>query len=232
MFHCHNLCKKYGSKAILKSVNFSMKKGEIAVLLGHSGVGKSTLLRVLNNLESYDEGDITINGTPVDFNDIGMVFQGYHLFDHLSAVQNITVPLKVSAMKSDEEAKQIAFDLLYRFDLTEYAKSFPAELSGGQKQRLAISRAMAMGPSVLCMDEPTSALDPRSTIQAIEQIKKLSHQGYSVLITTHDIAMIQYMDCTVHLMEDGQIVESATSKNLENSPRIQSYLLGETPYED
>jgi len=225
MFQCQNLSKKFEGKTILENVSFSMKPGEIAVVLGASGVGKSTLLRLLNNLEGF-EGDVLINHSRAGITDIGMVFQEYFLFDHLSSSDNIALPLKLILKKKKSDARRHAEILLKRFGLQDYAFSYPHQLSGGQKQRLAIARAMALNPTLLCMDEPTSALDPLTTQNTLDEVQKLSAMGMMILMTTHDVSIIEKIDCTVYLMEGGKLVESGNSQNLENAPKIQSFLSG------
>lgn len=237
MLELKNLCKKYDQKVILDHVSLSLQKGDIAVLLGHSGVGKSTLLRVINNLEEVSSGEIFLNhelldGTRIlESHQVGFVFQHFNLFDHLTVAQNIILPLMVSLKKSEEESTKTAHALLEEYHLKEYASRSPIQLSGGQKQRLAIARAVAMGPSVLCMDEPTSALDPMATNRVAEHIERLAKQGYIILIATHDTVLIEKFSCQIHLMEKGQILESAPSREFLSDrakyPCIQAYIAGE-----
>jgi len=225
MFQCRNLTKKFGTKAVIDRVSFSLEPGEIAVLLGASGVGKSTLLRLLNDLEGY-EGEILLNNRRAGKTDIGMVFQDYFLFDHLNSLDNIALPLKLSLKQREIDAYNHAKALLNQFGLHDLSLSYPHQLSGGQKQRLAIARAMALKPALLCMDEPTSALDPVTSMQALEEIRKLSSRGMIVLMTTHDTSIVEKIECTVFLMDRGKIVESGKSQNLEDSPKIRSYCFG------
>ena len=222
MLELKNIYKKYESKVVLDDVSLSMKKGEVAILLGRSGVGKSTLLRVLNGLDHFDSGEIFLKGK------IGMVFQDFNLFRHLRVEENLTLPLILTLRKNKKEAKKIAQKLLESFNLLDLAKSFPSELSGGQKQRLAIARAVAMNPALLCLDEPTSALDPQTTHEVLEYIKLLSSQGYMILMTTHDMSILGKIDCTIYLMENGKIKEKVKSaeffSNKDRYPSIVSHL--------
>lgn len=222
MFEIKDLSKTYASKRILDRVNLSMKPGDVSVLLGRSGVGKSTLLRTLTGLEPFDEGEILMQGN------VGMVFQDFHLFNHLTVEQNLVLPLMKVLHKKRKEAKDAAEDLLLKFRLAELASFYPSQLSGGQKQRVAIARAMAVSPALLCMDEPTSALDPKSTAEVLGCIKELSSQGYMILLSTHDLSILDQLDCTVHLMDQGRIQESASShlffQKRSDYPLLEAYL--------
>ena len=214
MLEIKNLSKNYGTTSILDNVSLTVHPGEIAIFLGHSGVGKSTLLRMLNTLEPTEHGKIDLNGQSLSKTSIGMVFQHFNLFSHLTAIQNLLLPLTTVLKKTKQEAIHTAQSLLKDYSLSSKADLLPKNLSGGQKQRLAIVRSVAMTPLVLCMDEPTSALDPKHTNQIIAHIKNLASQKYIILIATHDIAILEKIDCTIHLMEHGQIVESAPSSSL------------------
>ena len=228
MFEMKNLCKKYASKVVLDKVSLSLQSGEIAVLVGRSGVGKSSLLRSIARLETLDSGEVLFQGKRVKGQEVGMVFQDFHLFAHKTALENIVLSLMLRLKKSRKESEEEARALLLRFDLLEQSKLFPSQLSGGQKQRLAIARALALKPSLLCLDEPTSALDPANVHEVLEAICKLSHQGYRILMTTHDIALLEKLPCKIHLMVDGKIQESACSKELfcyrDKYPALSSYL--------
>lgn len=219
MLTISNLTKKYGSKTILNNVSLTVQPGEIVVLLGQSGVGKSTLLRVLNNLESIDSGTITINGTKLDPQAIhqrhlvGMVFQQFNLFDHLTVEQNITLPLEQVLKKTSDQARAYAHTLLARYGLEEHVHQYPSQLSGGQKQRLALARTLALKPTIICLDEPTSALDPLLTTHVAHTIQELAEQGYMVLIATHDTALLDKLPCMIYLMRDGSIVERVSSSD-------------------
>ena len=237
MLHIKGISKKFGTKQVLDNVTLQVKKGDIAFLLGSSGVGKSTLLRVLNNLESADTGTVTLNGTVLDLSTvnkshtIGIVFQHFNLFENLTAHQNITLALIQVAKQGDQKATALANQLLARYDLLEHAHAYPANLSGGQKQRLAIARTIALEPDVLCLDEPTSALDPLLTNSVAQTINDLAAQGYIIIIASHDVSLLKKLNCTVYLMKHGSIIEQTTSKeflaNSGNYPYINRFVSGE-----
>ncbi len=222
MLHLKNLNKKYGTKKVLDTINVTVDHGSIAVFLGPSGVGKSTLLRVLNNLDELDSGFVLLDGKTLDLktvnkeHTIGMVFQSFNLFDHLTVLQNVTLALENVLGKNKKEAETIAHKLLKKYGLQEQEKKFPKQLSGGQKQRLALVRILALKPKVICLDEPTSALDPILTTQVANTIEELAQQGYIVLIATHDTMLLEKLSCMIHLMKNGKIIESADSTHYFN----------------
>ena len=236
MLSIKNLTKRFGHKTILDNISLEVKKGSIAVLLGTSGVGKSTLLRILNNLESYDEGSILLDEKKLDPKTVstshtcGMVFQQFNLFDHLTNLENITLALENSKGKSHKDADTIARMLLEHYGLIDKANAYPAELSGGQKQRLAIARTIAMQPKIICFDEPTSALDPLLTNQIAKTLNELAQQGYIILVATHDTALVDKLDADIYLMDKGAIVEKASSNEFRQNPsafeRIKRFIKG------
>jgi polar amino acid transport system ATP-binding protein len=236
MLNIKNITKTFRDRKILDSVNLHVRRGEIAVLLGSSGVGKSTLLRILNNLESIDHGSVFLDDKELDLKTvnkthvIGMVFQHFNLFEHLTVEQNITLPLEQAAGKSPREAKMIAHTLLKQYGLLEKADTYVSQLSGGQKQRLAIARTLALKPQIICLDEPTSALDPLLTSYVANAIKELADKGYIVLVATHDTTLLERLPCTIYLMKEGKIIESATSedfyKHKEKYPNIARFVSG------
>jgi ABC-type polar amino acid transport system ATPase subunit len=236
MLEIKQLTKKYGNKTVLNHVSLTVKPGEIALLLGSSGVGKSTLLRVLNNLDTYDQGIISLHNKILDIDrinqthQIGMVFQQFNLFENLTVERNISFALEKVLKKSKPEAREIAQELLHKFGLSEKAQAFIHELSGGQKQRLAIARSLALKPAVICLDEPTSALDPLLKNYIAENIQNLAAENYIVLVATHDIALIKKMNCTIYLMQHGSIIEQAAShafnQHPENYPHIANFVNG------
>lgn len=236
MLKIKNLTKIYNDKKIIDNVSLTVGKGEIALLLGQSGVGKSTLLRVLNNLESIDSGNITLDDTILDLkanpttHTVGMVFQGFNLFEHLSVQENITLALEKVLGTSHDQACTIANDLLTKYGLSDKKDMYVSRLSGGQKQRLAIARTLAMKPKIICMDEPTSALDPLLTSHVAHAIQELADQGYILLVASHDIALLDKLRCTIYLMQAGQIVESATSQEFKNNqthyPALAKFIAG------
>lgn len=224
MLNIKEVTKKFGTKTILNNVSLSVAKGEIAVLLGASGVGKSTLLRILNNLEMVDAGSFELNGKALDLtavnktHTVGFVFQNFNLFDHLSVIENITLALEKALGKNNKEAQAIAISLLEHYGIADKANAYPADLSGGQKQRLALARTLALRPQVVCLDEPTSALDPLLTAYVANIIQDLAKDGYIVLVATHDTSLLERLTCTIYLMKDGKIVETAASKELQKNP--------------
>ena len=236
MLKIDNVTKSFNKKKILNNVSFTVQKGEIALFLGSSGVGKSTLLRILNNLETVNSGTISLNGTPINLatinttHTVGMVFQHFNLFDHLTVEQNITLPLERVLKKTSPEAQKITHTLLERYGLLDKKNKYAAQLSGGQKQRLAIARALAMEPKIICLDEPTSALDPVLTSYVANNIQQLATDGYIVLVATHDTDLLKKLNCTIYLMSEGSIIETAQSQQLHNNPdtfpRIKKFIAG------
>lgn len=222
MLKIQNLTKTFHKKVILDNVSLSLEKGEIALLLGASGVGKSTLLRILNNLEAADSGAIT-QSEPLR---IGMVFQHFNLFGHLSVERNITLALEKVVGLPASEAQEIAHELLEKFGLRDKAQLAVTRLSGGQKQRLAIARALALNPHVLCMDEPTSALDPGLTDSVAKHMQALAQEGYSLLVATHDMRLLDKLSCTLYLMDKGEIIETAHSSQFKENPERFPALYG------
>lgn len=236
MLKIDNLFKTFNDKKILNNVSLEVKKGEIALLLGSSGVGKSTLLRILNNLETIDAGTISLNNQLLDLKTVnvthvtGMVFQHFNLFEHLTVEENITLSLEHSLHKSKSEAKKIAHTFLKMYGLENKTKCYISQLSGGQKQRVALARALALQPQIICLDEPTSALDPLLTNHVADIIQQLATDNYIVLIASHDIALLDKLDCTIYLMTEGRIVESVHSAQFKDNPKkyphIHKFVMG------
>ena len=225
-----DISKSYGSSQVLKSVSFSVRKGESKVFIGPSGTGKSTLLRCINQLTPPDGGRVWLNGEEVTNSGqrinyfrqkMGMVFQNFYLFDHLTAVKNVEIALiKVKGM-SREDAKKKAMEELCRVGMEEWADHYPAELSGGQAQRVSIARALAMDPDVMLFDEPTSALDPELTKEVLEVIKKLANQGMTMLIVTHEMSFARSVANEILFMEDGHIVERGSPDQVAGDPSFE-----------
>lgn len=232
MLNIKNLIKKFHEKVILDDISLSVSKGEVLVLLGGSGVGKSTILRVLSNLEKADSGQIELDGEQLNFKNTGMVFQDFNLFSNLTVLENLVYPLVHVAKIDEKRAEEIAQEMLLKFNIDHKAHNYPHSLSGGQKQRVAIARALCMSPKVLCMDEPTSALDPMLTLDVAKIVQNLALQGIIILIATHDIGLVENLHCTVCLMKDGKIIQRATSEELknksENSVQILNFIQGKS----
>lgn len=236
MLSINHVTKIFRGKKVIDDLCLTVARGEIAVLLGASGVGKSTLLRILNNLETLDNGTILLDSKPLDVNTVnqthvtGMVFQQFNLFSHLTVEQNITLALEKTMNKTSKDAKSIAQNLLARYGLADKESVYPSALSGGQKQRLALARTLALKPTILCMDEPTSALDPLLTSYVANTIQQLANEGYIVLVASHDTALLDKLNCTIYLMSHGKIVETATSKDFiqhkEKYPQIARFVAG------
>ena len=225
-----NIIKKFHGRKVIDDVSFDVAPGQIVVFLGQSGVGKSTILRALSNLESIDAGSMTLDGAVIDFSKIGMVFQDFNLFGHLTVEQNLMLPLTVVAKKTENEAKSIAQKMLQRFEMESKATNYPVSLSGGQKQRVALARALCMNPKLLCLDEPTSALDPQLTEQVAQIIMQLAFENMMIVVATHDIGLLQNLNCTIHLMQHGKIIETATTaqlqKSLDSFENIKNFMQG------
>lgn len=224
MLSIKNITKKFHGKAIIDDVSIDIMPGQIVVLLGQSGVGKSTILRVLSNLESVDEGSIELDRVSLDFKKVGMVFQDFNLFAHLTVLENLTLPLIAVAHVSEKEATIIAREMLQRFNVAHKESAYPASLSGGQKQRVALARALCMRPKVLCLDEPTSALDPLLTSEVAQIITQLAAQNMMIIIATHDIGLLENLSCIIYLMRDGKIVERATTQELAQQPESFKFI--------
>ena len=216
MIDVKNLHKAYGDHEVLKGVNEHIEKGEKVVVIGPSGSGKSTFLRCLNLLEEPTSGEIIFEGQNItskqtDINLVrrrmGMVFQQFNLFPHLTVKENIKLaPVKLKIM-SDEEADKRALELLARVGLPDKADSYPAQLSGGQQQRIAIARALAMNPDVMLFDEPTSALDPEMVGEVLEIMKELADDGLTMVVVTHEMGFAREVATRVLFMDGGNIVE-------------------------
>lgn len=229
------LCKAFAGVTVMNEVSLQVRKGEVVFLVGPSGAGKSTVMRCTNFLETPDAGEVLFHGAPVDrsengLNDyrarVGMVFQHFNLFPHLTILDNITLaPLKRGLM-SREAAEQKAHELLHRIGLEDKAAAYPAQLSGGQKQRVAIVRALAMNPEVLLFDEPTSALDPEMVDEVQELMRALAQDGMTMMVVSHDIGFACDLADRIVFLEKGQVVEVDTPEELQNSAneRVRDFL--------
>ncbi len=229
MLQIKNLSKKFVSKTILHDISCEIPTGTIGVFLGSSGTGKSTLLRIIAGLQDRDTGTLLLNDNPLQSSDVGMVFQHFNLFENLTVLGNITFGLcKGRTRMPLAQAQTVAYDLLERYGLKEFATKFPDELSGGQKQRLAILRTIAQKPAIICFDEPTSALDPLLKQYVARALMDLSRLGYTIIIATHDIQLVEQLPCTIFLMHAGAIIQSTSSiefmKHPDNFPEIKKFM--------
>ena len=228
MIFVKDLHKTYGKLEVLKGVNAHIKKGECVVVIGASGSGKSTFLRCLNKLEEATKGEIVVDGFDImdsktDINrmrrDVGMVFQQFNLFPHLTILENVTLaPIKHKLM-TKEEAEKKAMELLQRVGVGDKANSYPSQLSGGQKQRVAIARSLALSPNVLLFDEPTSALDPEMVGEVLEVMKQLAEEGMTMVVVTHEMGFAREVAHRVLFMDGGVVVEDETPENIFTNPK-------------
>lgn len=230
MIEIKNISKSFRKKAILSDLSFTVKSGDIAVLLGASGTGKSTLLRVLNGLEEADSGEVIYNGKNLldlsirKSHVISLVSQTYGLFKHLTTKENITLVLTKVSKLSKDLAEQKAQEWLVKFGLQDHADLSVNRLSGGQKQRLAIARALALGTKILCLDEPSSALDPTRTQELANIIQQLVSDGYLILLATHDMSLAMKLNCTLYLLDQGKMLETASAEDFFKNPKNFSHL--------
>ena len=228
MITVKNLKKKFGNKVVLKGIDLNVEKGECVVIIGPSGCGKSTLLRCINGIEKLTSGKVIfegkdINGKNVDINKIrekmGMVFQQFNLFPHLTVTENIILaPVKLKIMTNEDAIKK-AVELLELIDLKDKKDMYPSQLSGGQKQRIAIARALIMNPDVMLFDEPTSALDPEMVDEVSNLMKDLAKKGMTMIVVTHEMSFVKECASRVIFMEDGNLVEEGSVKDIFENPK-------------
>ena len=228
LFEIKDLQKKFGSLTVFDGLSETICKGDVVVIIGPSGGGKSTFIRCLNLLEQptagkiYFEGeDITAKGFDVNKHrqKVGMVFQQFNLFDNLTVLENITISLTKVKKQSEEESKEKALKLLKRVGLEDKANAYPSQLSGGQKQRIAIVRALAMEPDVLLFDEPTSALDPEMVGEVLQVISDLARDGITMVVVTHEMGFARKVGTRVLFMDGGQIAEQGTPEEIFEHPQ-------------
>ena len=230
MIKVKNLHKQFGDLKVLNGINEHIEAGEVVVVIGPSGSGKSTFLRCLNLLEDVTEGEIyvddeMINSPSVDVNLIrqkmGMVFQHFNLFPHMTVMKNMTIAPTKLKIKNKEEAEAKAKELLEVVNLADRAEAYPKQLSGGQKQRIAIARALCMDPEVMLFDEPTSALDPEMVGEVLSVMKDLARRGMTMAVVTHEMAFAREVATRVIFMDAGKIIEEGTPKEIFEHPKNQ-----------
>ncbi|MGN8832192.1 amino acid ABC transporter ATP-binding protein [Selenomonas montiformis] len=227
MIDIENLHKSYGEVQVLKGIDLSIKEKEVVVIIGPSGSGKSTLLRCMNYLEEPTQGTVSVDGILLDGEaninkvreEVGMVFQRFNLFPHMTVLQNIMLaPVKVRH-EPKEEAEKAARQLLERVGLADKAENYPTQLSGGQQQRVAIARALAMKPKVMLFDEPTSALDPEMVGEVLDVMRKLAEEGMTMVIVTHEMGFAREVGDRLLFVDDGRIIEQGQPKEVFEHPR-------------
>ncbi|CAH6785600.1 putative ABC transporter ATP-binding subunit YhdZ [Vibrio chagasii] len=227
-----SLNKWYGDFHALKDIDLNIEQGEIVVICGPSGSGKSTLIRCINQLEPFESGELSVleQSLPCKFNtpgQVGMVFQHFHLFPHLTVLENLTLSPIRTLKKSKEEAEKTAMHYLECVHIAEQANKYPAQLSGGQQQRVAIARSLCMKPELLLFDEPTSALDPEMINEVLDVMVELASEGITMVCVTHEMGFAKRVADRVIFMDEGQIVESNTPQSLFENPqheRTQAFL--------
>ena len=226
MIELKDVRKSFGKNEVLKGINLRIEKGEVVVIIGPSGSGKSTVLRTMNYLEAPTSGHVIVDG--MDLSDknklneirteVGMVFQNFNLFPHMTFLDNLTLA-QIKVRKTDKkEAEQVAMKLLERVGLSDKAHMYPDSLSGGQKQRVAIARALAMKPKVMLFDEPTSALDPEMVREVLDVMKSLADEGMTMVIVTHEMGFAKEVADRVLFVDGGQILEDGTPKQVFDEP--------------
>jgi len=228
MIQMSNINKYFDNFHALKDINFSVKEGEIVVVCGPSGSGKSTLIRCINNLEEIDDGTIIINGLDIYKSkknlqsirrEVGMVFQHFNLFPHLTILENITLAQKLVKNTKENDAKDIAKQLLKKVKLEDKINAYPSDLSGGQKQRVAIARSLAMKPKILLFDEPTSALDPETIGDVLSVMQDLAKENYTIVCVTHEMGFAKEVGDRIVFMDAGAIVEENSPKEFFENPK-------------
>jgi len=225
IIHIEDIHKHFGQVHALRGVSLDVHKGEVVVIIGPSGSGKSTLLRCINRLEEYDAGRIVVDGIPLDTaqninavrREIGIVFQSFNLFAHLTVMQNLTLTQRVVRKRSRDESEKIATELLAKVGIPEKARAYPIQLSGGQQQRVAIARALAMNPKIMLFDEPTSALDPEMIQEVLDVMLTLANEGMTMVVVSHEMGFARAAANRMILMDEGQIIEEATPEKFLTS---------------
>ena len=230
MIVINNLHKYFGRVQAVRGVDLLVKRGEVVVIVGPSGSGKSTVLRCINHLERPTHGDVYIDGVHLedratDINavraEVGMVFQQFNLFPHLTVMQNVTIAQQKVRKRNNDEARRVAMNVLERVGIPEKADSYPRQLSGGQQQRVAIARALAMDPKIMLFDEPTSALDPEMIKEVLDVMLDLAKAGMTMVVVTHEMGFARAAADRVLFMDEGRVIETAAPDQLFNNPREQ-----------
>ncbi len=219
--------KYFGRVHALRGLDLDIARGEVVVIVGPSGSGKSTLLRCINRLETYDNGKIVVDDIPLDSarninavrREVGMVFQSFNLFSHLTVMDNLMLAQRIVRKRPPAEARQTAMDLLVKVGIPDKSDAKPAQLSGGQQQRVAIARALAMNPKVMLFDEPTSALDPEMIKEVLEVMLALADEGMTMAVVSHEMGFTRAAAKRVIFMDEGQIIEQAPPDVLFNNPQ-------------
>ena len=223
-----DVSKNFGTIEALKNVSLDVKTGEVVLIIGPSGSGKSTLLRSVNKLENLSAGEIRIDGDLLTHHqsdirkireEVGMVFQNFNLFSHLTAIENIILAPVVVKKMAKAEARKVAEDLLARVGLSDRADNYPDQLSGGQQQRVAIARALAMNPKVMLFDEPTSALDPEMIKEVLDVMLQLAKDGMTMLVVSHEMGFAKAAADTVVFMDEGEIIEKGSPSDIFDNPK-------------
>ena len=232
----HQVKKSFGDNVVLNDVNLAVERGSAIVIAGPSGSGKSTMLRCVNGLEPVDSGEVRFDGAPVDYSgkalsrlraDIGMVFQQFNLFPHMTVRDNVVLGPVKSKRVSREEARERARRLLERVGIPEKADEYPADLSGGQQQRVAIARALAMEPKLMLFDEPTSALDPEMIREVLDVMRQLARDGMTMLVVTHEMGFAREVCDRIVFIDEGEIVEEGPPDEFfssAKSPRAKEFM--------
>lgn len=235
MIHVKNLHKSFGKLEVLKGIDCHIKEKEVVVVIGPSGSGKSTFLRCLNKLEEPTGGEIIVDGIPLNSEtnvnairrEVGMVFQRFNLFPHMTALENIVLAPQIVRKTNKKEAEAVGLELLRKVGLADKAHEYPDRLSGGQQQRVAIARALAMKPKIMLFDEPTSALDPEMVGEVLAVMKDLAREGMTMVVVTHEMGFAREVGDRVIFMDEGIIMEEGSPTELfgnPKNPRTQSFL--------
>ncbi len=223
-----NVHKRFGKVRALRGVGLSVQRGEVLVVIGPSGSGKSTMLRCINGLEFVDSGRVIVDGIPVTHataninavrSEVGIVFQQFNLFPHLTVLQNLTVAQRVVRKRTPVESGRVARELLAKVGIPEKADAHPAQLSGGQQQRVAIARALAMNPKIMLFDEPTSALDPEMIKEVLDTMLLLAKEGMTMVVVSHEMGFARAAAARIIFMDEGTVIEDTTPDILFSNPR-------------